>query len=303
MSDTNNKNLPIYLLGQTPLSCYLAQKLSSIGENPIIITSPNNCQNTNPDITIKEEYNLQKHKYSCLFQSYTFSPAKLLIITSEICKLKSELLLLSPRNLSVSPCVIFSDEQDISIADNIVGKSLIRGWFNGWLSQENNTITLQGNEGEITLNKDYNNIEDCLSALSILNRTGIKTTSTEENSQTYWEHFSPKLLGAMLTAKEQQNISSICKNKEKRLEINELANELCSLAACNGAHLTSENICKKLYSIPAHYVFNTQKLDSSAICELNHYYHNLITRISGSKLRLPLLNKLMKEIYLRINPF
>ena len=301
--NNDNTNLPIYLLGQTPLSIYLFGKLSAIGETPIIITPPSAKNKTSYDITIKEEYNLKKNKIAYKTDSYTFNKAKLLIITSEINKLKPELLLISPQNLSSTPCLIFSEEQNIDIAQSIIGKPLVRAWFNGWLTQEDNIINLYGNEPEILLHKDYNNIEDCLTALSILNRTNIKTSSIEDSNQVHWEHFSIRFLGSIITAKEQQNLYQICKNKEKRKNINKLTEELCSLAACNGANLSSEAITKQLYSVPPHYIFATQKLDSPAISTLNHYYHGLINRISGSKLQLPHLNGLMKEIYLRINPF
>ena len=298
---TDTENLPIYLLGKTPLSLYLADKFSAIGEKAIIVSPPNDI--SSQEVVIKEEYNLQKHKFLCQTSSYTFSKAKLLVITSNIQKLKSELLLISQKNMANTPCVIFSDKQDISIAETLVGKPLIRAWFNGWLMQEDKQISLYGNEPEIVLSKDYNNIENCLSALALINRCGIKTFSTEEQNNLYWENFAIKIIASMLSAKEQQNIAQICKNKEKREIINSLSEEMASLAACNGAHIIVEDICKKIYAIPSHYKFTAQELDTSAVRELKHYYHNLINRIAGEKLRLPTLNGLMKEIYLRINPF
>ncbi len=303
MITNNTPNLPIYILGQNPLSLYLAYKLSSCGENVIIITTPTNIENDLKEIIVKEEFNIKKHKFTYNLAPYTFTNAKLLIITSEIHKLKSELLLISPKNLATTPCVVFSDDRDINIVQNIIGKPIIQAWFNGWLNKEENQLNLLGKEAEIIFLKNYNNIEDCLAALSIFNRTNITTSSSEEYKQTYWEQISPKILGYMLTAQEQQNIAQICKDKEKRYYINQLAEELSSLANHHGAHLNAEEICKKLYSVPTHYSFNTHKLDSDTISKLNRHYLNLIIHISDSKLQLPHLNQLMKAIYLRINPF
>jgi len=303
MTTNNTSNLPIYILGKNFLSLYLAYKLSSCGENVIIITSPTNIENDSKEITIKEEFDIKKQKFIYKLEPYTFTNAKLLIITSEIHKLKSELLLLSPKNLAATPCIIFSDDRDINIAQNIIGKPLVQAWFNGWLVQEDNQINLLGKETSITFLKNYNNIEDCLAVLSIFNRTNIITNSSEEYKQIYWEQVSIKTLGYMLTAQEQQNIAQICKSKEKRCYINQLAEEISSLASYHGAHLNAEDICKKLYSIPSSYSFNTQKFDSDTISKLNRHYLNLIIHISDSKLQLPGLNQLMKAIYLRINPF
>ena len=303
MTTHTDTNLPIYILGKSTLGLYLAYKLSSIGENPIIITSPNNNEEPSKDLIIKEDALFKKHKFTYNSTSYTFTPAKLLIITSDANKLKSELLLISPKNMATTPCVIFSDNQENNIAQNIIGQPLIHSWFNGWLTKEDNTITLLGNEPNIILHKNYHNIENCLTALSILSRTGINTNSTEEYDQNYWEHFSINIISSMLTAKEQQNITQICKNKEKRIHLNKLAEEISSLAAFYHVSLNAEEICKKIYTIPSQYSFGTQILDSQAISKLNYYYHNLIIRITDSKLQLPQLNTLMKEIYLRINPF
>lgn len=303
MTTNTDTNLPVYILGKTALGLYLAHKLSGVGENPVIITPPADNEISHQEITIKEENAFKKHKFIYKSAPYTFGKAKLLIITSEVNRLKSELLLVSQRNMATTPCIIFSDDKNTDIAQNIIGQPLIHAWFNGWLTKEDDTITLLGNETNIVLHKNYHNLENCLAALSILNRTGINTNSTEDNNQIYWKHFSTNIICTMLTAKEQQNITQICKNKEKRHLINILAEEISSLALFYHTQLSAEEICKNIYSIPPHYSFNTQKLDSQAISKLNHYYHNLITRITDSKLQLPQLNTLMKEIYLRINPF
>ena len=70
---SNNSNLttsaPIYLLGETTLSIYLAFLLDSAGEKPLIITAPQPDKPEVVDITIKEAQNLKKHKF-CLRSTY-----------------------------------------------------------------------------------------------------------------------------------------------------------------------------------------------------------------------------------------
>lgn len=82
-----------------------------------------------------------------------------------------------------------------------------------------------------------------------------------------------------------------------------LAAELSALARSEGAELKPENIVNALLNIPLHYSFPAQSLDSAAVNELNRYYRTLINLASAAKLHLPGLNRLMKEIYFRINSF
>ena len=300
---SNNNQSPIYLLGETPLSIYLAFRLDTAGEKPIIITTPQNERPEVVDITIKETHNLKKHKFSYVTSSYTFTPGKLLIITSSITKLKSELMMLSPKNLSTTPGIIFSYLEDISIAETLLNKTLIRAYLDGWLQSGNQTVSLLGDTPKISLVKNYSDLEDCLSALSLLHRAGIENQTTENQNQVFWEHFAVQFLGSVLSASAQQNIYSIVKSKDRQRGIEGLATELAQLAQNQRAALNPEQISQQLQNIPMQYTFPAQKLDSEAISELNHYYRFLINQSSAAKLRLPKLNALMKEIYFRINSF
>ena len=300
---SNNNQSPIYLLGETPLSIYLAFRLDTAGEKPIIITTPQNERPEVVDITIKETHNLKKHKFSYVTSSYTFTPGKLLIITSSITKLKSELMMLSPKNLSTTPGIIFSYLEDISIAETLLNKTLIRAYLDGWLQNSNQTITLLGNTPKISLVKNYTVLEDCLSVLSTLQRIGLESQTAENDSQIFWEHFAVQFLGSVLSASSQQNIYNLIKSKDRQREIETLAVELAQLAQNQKAVLNPAEIITQLQNIPMQYTFPAQKLDSEAISELNHYYRFLINQSSAAKLRLPKLNALMKEIYFRINSF
>ena len=300
---SNNNQSPIYLLGENPLSIYLAFRLDAAGEKPIIITIPQNERPEVVDITIKEAHNLKKHKFSYATSSYTFTPGKLLIITSSIAKLKSELMLLSPKNLSTTPSIIFSHLEDISIAETFLNKTLIRAYFDGWLQSGNQTVSILGEPPKISLVKNYSGLEDCISALSLLHRVGLEIQTTENQNQIFWEHFAVQFLGSVLSASAQQNIYNIAKSKDRQRGIEGLAAELAQLAQNQKASLNPEQINQQLQNIPMQYTFPAQKLDSESISELNHYYRFLINQSAAAKLRLPKLNALMKEIYFRINSF
>ena len=305
MNDTENQTTerPVYLLGETLLSIYLAFRLASAGENPVIVTPPKTNRPDKVDITIKDAQTLKKHTFTYHTAAYTFSPGKMLLITSPSISFKSELMLLSPRSLAASPIVIFSPLHDISVAETLLGKSLIRGCFDGWLQNGNQTVSVLGDTPRISLVKNYTGLEACLASLSLLHRTGLECQTTENGPQAFWEHFAVQALGSILSAYYQQNIFNIAKNKEKQREIGVLAAELSALARSEGAELKPENIVSALLNIPLHYSFPAQSLDSAAVSELNRYYRTLINLASAAKLHLPGLNRLMKEIYFRINSF
>lgn len=271
MNDTENQTTerPVYLLGETLLSIYLAFRLASAGENPVIVTPPKTNRPDKVDITIKEAQTLKKHKFTYTTAAYTFSPGKMLLITSPSISFKSELMLLSPRSLAASPIVIFSPLHDISVAETLLGKSLIRGCFDGWLQNGNQTVSVLGDTPRISLVKNYTGLEACLASLSLLHRTGLECQTTENGPQAFWEHFAVQALGSILSAYYQQNIFNIAKNKEKQREIGVLAAELSALARSEGAELKPENIVNALLNIPLHYSFPAQSLDSAAVSELN----------------------------------
>lgn len=303
MSNTENKTgeLPIYLLGETPLSLYLAFRFQKAGENPVIIAPQQENRTDTITATIKEAQGLKKYKFSCPTTAYALSPAKLLIITSPLISFKSELLRISPRNFATVPTIVFSLLHDISIAQTLLGKPLIKGYVDGWLQNDNQTVSTLGDTPQICLVKNYDCLEACLSALSLLKRTGLECQMTENGPQAFWEHFSVQLLGSMLSADYQQNIFTIAKSKEKQREIEILATELADLAHSEGAVLNPQNLTQTLFNAPLHYSFPTQNIDSAAISELNQHYRTLIKLSAAAKLRLPKLNRLMKEIYFRIN--
>ena len=187
MNDTENQTTerPVYLLGETLLSIYLAFRLASAGENPVIVTPPKTNRPDKVDITIKEAQTLKKHKFTYTTAAYTFSPGKMLLITSPSISFKSELMLLSPRSLAASPIVIFSPLHDISVAETLLGKSLIRGCFDGWLQNGNQTVSVLGDTPRISLVKNYTGLEACLASLSLLHRTGLECQTTENGPRPF----------------------------------------------------------------------------------------------------------------------
>ena len=280
MNDTENQTTerPVYFRGETLLRIYLAFRLASAGENPVIVTPPKTNRPDKVDITIKEAQTLKKHKFTYTTAAYTFSPGKMLLITSPSISFKSELDLCLLHHVAEKLLRFICAVSKFADADLMI-------------------LQILSGQGAAYL------IEACLASLSLLHRTGLECQTTENGPQAFWEHFAVQALGSILSAYYQQNIFNIAKNKEKQREIGVLAAELSALARSEGAELKPENIVNALLNIPLHYSFPAQSLDSAAVSELNRYYRTLINLASAAKLHLPGLNRLMKEIYFRINSF
>lgn len=78
MNDTENQTTerPVYLLGETLLSIYLAFRLASAGENPVIVTPPKTNRPDKVDITIKEAQTLKNINSLTLPRPIPFLPEK-----------------------------------------------------------------------------------------------------------------------------------------------------------------------------------------------------------------------------------
>lgn len=295
---------PIYLLGENALSLYLAAKFEAIGENPVILSAP---QNSNPaktrDITIKEARNLKKQKFSYLPQHYTFQPGKLLIITSSDFKLKSELMLLSKQMLQETPIVVFTALYDLGFVEKLLGKQIIRGFFYGWLGFSDRQLVAYNDIPEILLAKNYNNLENCLQALSLFHRTGLPVKTEENENSAFWNYFSVYAVSAILSAFHNQSIFTIIKNKDNHQQLEALLSEIAQLAAADKVGLDISAKIKEIFNTPINYAYPTQQKNSAATHELNQIYRSLINYSSARQTPIPLLNKLMREIYLRINQF
>lgn len=127
---------PIYLLGNTPLAQYLAVKFALKGENPVLLFSKQFGEDTQVEISLREEHSLKKQKLLISCEHFSSQKAKMLIITSESKNLKSELMLLSSTHFSNAPIVVFSALPDFRIIENLLKHNTIRGYFNGYLSQK-----------------------------------------------------------------------------------------------------------------------------------------------------------------------
>ena len=279
MADTKEKTSaakpPVYILGNTPLSQYLAAKFILNGENAVIIAPKQSCQ-TEIEISLREEHSLKKQKVSIPCRHYSSEKAKMLIITSPNSRLKSELMLLSVAHFSSAPVIVFSMISDFRIIESLLKHNTVRACFDGWLQTKDNQIFILGNEPQVTLSKPFNTLEYSLKALSYFHGAEILCQTCEDKNQVFWQAFAGYAVSALASARYRQSIFNILKNKDKQNLIESAVSEICALAAAENVSLASEDILKKIYNTPINYTYNTQTPSDSSKMELHNIY-NIIT--------------------------
>lgn len=290
---------PIYILGENALSFYLAEKFISAGEKVIILSPDIKKEKSIVDISIKENQSLKKHKFSYIAEHYTYVPGKLLIITTDV---KADLTLLSPKTLAKTPFLIFSYQSDLTHIEKLFNKHLVRGYLNGWLKLQDQQVKAFS-DIKIILNKNYDYIDDCLQALGILQRTNLTIISEENGDLAFWTYFIPYAINSTLSAYHQQNIFQILKSKDNHKKLDVLAHEFSSLADANGVNIDTNDIIKHVFNTPIEYKYPTQENNPSSVLALNQLHRSIINLSAKSKNSLSQYNKMMKELYLRINSF
>ena len=225
----------------------------------------------------------------------TEQKAQMLIITSPLSNLKSELMFLSPSHLTTAPVVIFTPIYDTKIVETLLKHNTITANFDGYLSIKENTVNIHGAEPQITLSKPFNTLEFSLKALSLFHGANILSQTSEDKNQIFWQKYALFALGSVFSAKYHQNLFTICKNKERAEEIKGAVSELTSLAEKDGVHLNPEEIFNKLRETPMNFMYETQISSNFSRKELNYIYTVLANIIYKQNIPCPILRKLLNK--------
>lgn len=285
-------NLPIYILGQTPLTYFLAYKFTLSDEKVVLLNKSLSGPDSQQEISIREEHSLKKNKYIFASQNYSSENAKMLIITSPPHQLKSDLMLLSPSHLINAPIVVFSPLCQLKIIESLLSHNTIRGYFDGYLSSKDNQISILSAEPQITLSKPFNTLEFSLKALSIFHSANILSQTREDKKQIFWEDFAVYSIASLLSAQYRQSLFNILKNKDRQQEVSNAVNEICQLAQADNIKLEADELLKKLYNTPINYSYNTQTDSLSSRHELNTIHITISDFAHLHKISIPTLKSL-----------
>lgn len=287
---------PVCIIGCSPLAIYLAVKLQNAGEKVTIATLPDNRRKLRgKELSLKEEYSLQKYKATPQLTSIISVRPKLIIIAAGMHDLRSHLTLLPSISFSDTPIVCFSDIYDLDTIRPLFGINFCKAVFNGFL-ENTDSLTLIGSAPSIAIcGKEDAPEEEKIRRL--FEKANISVSFTEEESNYFWEHFAVYAL-RYLASSPQNGIAALLKNKEDRKNIFQAAKELELLAKAENVSLPAETVISRLMETPVNYNPKTGKKNLAEIAaETDLLYTILMEKARIYKNTLPQMTIMFKDNY------
>lgn len=292
----NKQRAPLYIIGSGALACFLAAKFQDAGENVVIVSSSAGLQRLKDDLTIKEEYNLQKK--TCRFDtaSVVGKAPLAVILASDSHTLQAHLTFLPGKSLGETPLICFNDVGNKKIIRPLLGKNFYPAYFYGCLELNGNTLTAFNLQPEITISKTPNEEQTDI-VDELLSETGLSVSYSPDDKTNFWKHFSVNALGFLFSARGQ-NLSSILKDKNNKETIHAAVAELSKLALSDQSRISADEISGRLYGLPGGCVFKSPSLTPSAeISILDAIFETISLNSRRHDCKTDTLNRLLKNGY------
>ncbi len=289
---------PIYILGGTALSRYLAAKFAEAGKRVVILTgsADKNKLNTR-ETTIKENFGLGKKHYAFETAAWTREEAKLLLITSPASTLRADLSAVISEKTGNAPALCFTLLKETAWLRDMLGANFAQAVFHGWLVEENRQIIFSEKKPAATiytpLDEKLKKItEECFSAAK------IKLDFSKNKNQIFWQNFSVYAAASLLTAASGKELSQTLKNASAVLLLNRLSEELCALSETDNVKLVPKEIIEKTSAVPAGCTLPLQnEVRNGKTAELNMISSVILPAAEKNKQKIPELKKLIFGVY------
>ena len=293
------ENFPIYIIGANPLAYYIGTQLQSIGEKVIILLEHQHSESSlNTDgISIKEDRNLTQKRHRLETSFLMKYPARMVIITAYANNINTALSSVSTKQIDGAPVICFTPLKDINYLQGLLGENLHPAYFNGYLFNSNQAISVFGRSSKIILCPPVGKIID-RDAVSIFKSTSFELDISESSAESFWKYFAPYALCSIFSAAENKKVSELLKDKELKEYFKPLAEEMSSLAASDNVFVNEKVIMRGVYNTPANYIFPLHQ----AMLNGEKTEFNLLSSVINSaahkmKLRIPHINSLLKKLY------
>lgn len=297
MTDTQNTS-PIYILGNTPLSYYLATKFQSVGENvELILKSKEYGSVENTTFTIKEDAKLPKSHTQIKSSFWTRSPAKMLIICSFAEELNSDIISISKEKIKNCPVLLFSLTEETKYLEEILDSHITQCWLDGWIIKKNNHIGILGETPTINI------YTPCDKALKkqlehLFTPTEIKLNFAQHREDSFWHFFTIYASCSLISASCNKSILQILKNKPLYTLLEKVVEECMSLHKFSQSKLDSAKIMEEIKNIPTGYIFPLQEnINLSRSGDFNIISNILLNQARKKSQPIPVLSDTIKQIY------
>lgn len=293
-----DKNRPIYILGDNALACYLAIRFINAGEKVKIIANKEAASSlSNNGVTMIESHNLQKsnHKFDTTF--WLKETPKMLIITSEANKLNAAITAISRKKILDAPVILFTPIRDILYIKNILENDIYRAFFEGYLLKKPNQINLFGRAPGIVITPKGNRKKDKI-VFNTFKNADLIIRKQDDEIKAFWDFFTVYTACSLISAANNKTIFDVIKDKEKREQIIPLIQELCKIAKSDGAILDQEEILKKIYNTPLSYPYPLQvEISRGKAGDIDLISSNIINVARKHKEPTHQTGALLKKIY------
>lgn len=237
---------PVYIIGDTPLACFLSAKLSLAGEN--IYRLGAGTSNPSEIYTLKDISEKNKHSVRLPAGKVMHTPARMVILCLSPEQQKSGLCTFSTAKAEQCPVLSFCrmSPKDIS---KILRCPVIPAYFDGWLTMPiSSEIDYKGAVKGITLSLDENHplFDDIR---QILAKTYLNIHYDSDDTQNFWEYFLPETTAALFSLQTHAPFKDISKKTPLRQILNTLVDEIVSISP-SATHIDKEQILREIYGIP-----------------------------------------------------
>ena len=248
---TEENTLPIYIIGDTPTAYLLAAKLILAEENVYLIngqkSKDKDCKLSFHDNTSSQKNTLHIHTCSLMHQ-----PARMVIFCLDPEKINAGLSYFSAAKAQNCPILSFCKTFDSLFMGKILQKTIISAYFNGWLKQEENSLTFYGTPQGIQISIDEDHFHFGL-IQKIMAKTYLKITFKPDDTQNFWNDFIPDAANNLFALEYGPHLRDIAKKQDLRLAYNDILDELMAITPDN-IYIDKEQLINDTYLAPVNYV-------------------------------------------------
>ena len=292
----NPSPLNIGIVGVSALSFYLAAELQKAGHRLTLICLPAEADEFNAtDFIIKDGHRLQnlRQTFHCAFELET--PPELLLIASDLIRLRSDLLLVSPSRLNEAPVVCLTPEYPAGLTGDMLGRPVINGYFGGSLVREKNHITCFSHHNRLTFSLD-----ETAPATSFMRDvfagTDIEIRADENDTLNFWNWFAPRVVISLLNRSTGKPLPAFGKTAQGRKIIDNCIAEVSALASNDGARLDDTEILTRIYNLHDDCAQLPAVGVAQSLLLLERLTALLFRGISPEDQRFPVLRGLLRQI-------
>lgn len=287
-------NLPIYIIGDSPLAYFLTAKLNLAGEHVILLGERNPLKNNN-SFVFKDNITSQKNTITVPKSSLMHQTPRIILLCMSTSKIKSGLVYVSPTKAKLCPVISFCQTSNTKLIADTLDHHIIPAYFNSWLmTSSSDQITFLGENQGITVSTSEKDFHFEL-IQNILSKTEISLTFNSNDEQNFWDYFIPYSAYHIFSLYNSAHPHEIAKKASLRQDFSTIINEITSLAP-EQIKINKEQIINNIYLTPKNYEANKNKeQNNSFLAELSFISETLFNTPQYNANKAPFITQIITQ--------